>query len=164
MIEKASTALWVQRLLRAVVAAVFIVAAVQKIPDPKAFARNVEYFKLLPLWAANPVAMILPWVELVTALVLLLGLWVPEAVGVFFVMSLGFEFGAIRAMVMGFPIDCGCFGKDYKGSAIEVIILNAVLIAMYLIILYTVVVPRRTPADAAAPRVIPASEPPGGAS
>lgn len=121
--------------LSLVVGVVFIYAAVQKIPDPQSFVSNIRHFKLMPDWSLNALALGLPWLELVAGAMLVLGVWVAEATVIFLLMSLGYIFGAARALALGLDISCGCFGKDYKGSATDVILVNAALVVAYVLIL-----------------------------
>ena len=51
---------------------VFLAAALGKISDPAAFAKQIHYFRLLPGGLENTVAIMLPWIELIAALALLL--------------------------------------------------------------------------------------------
>ena len=50
-------------LLAILVGAVFVYAGAVKIDDPSDFAQNIKYYKILPLWAVNALALLLPWWE-----------------------------------------------------------------------------------------------------
>ncbi len=54
---------------------VFIVASVDKILDPAAFAQTVRNFQILSDALVNLTALILPWLELLIGLCLLFGCW-----------------------------------------------------------------------------------------
>jgi len=50
--------------LRVVLGVIFVYASYYKIKSPGAFAHGVYNFKILPPWAINPVAIVLPWLQL----------------------------------------------------------------------------------------------------
>ena len=50
---------------RTVLGIVFVLAGIDKIAFPDAFAASVEAYKLVPYGAVNMVSLILPWLELV---------------------------------------------------------------------------------------------------
>jgi uncharacterized membrane protein YphA (DoxX/SURF4 family) len=98
---------------------VFIFSASTKLADPPAFAKAIWNYKLLPLWAVNPLALILPWLELICGLVLVIGCWV-RAAGAWitallsvFILALSLNLARHR------PVDCGCFslGEAPKSEA-----------------------------------------------
>ena len=129
---------WPQRILRLALAALFLYAAVHKIPDPGAFADDIDNFRLLPWWALNAVAIVLPWIELLGALLLGAGLWVPEMAWLLGALSAVYEVAGLSAVVRGIDIECGCFGAGYQGSAWTVIVVNAfVLVAVGMILVWS---------------------------
>jgi putative oxidoreductase len=91
---------------------VFLAAALGKISDPAAFARQIHYFRLLPGGLENTVAIMLPWIELIASLSLLLrahprsGAIVTAGLMVMFVVVVA------AALARGLDIECGCFGTS----------------------------------------------------
>jgi len=91
---------------------VFLAAALGKIGDPAAFAKQIHYFRLLPGGFENTVAIMLPWIELIAALSLLLrahprsGAIVAAGLMVLFVIVVA------AALARGLDIECGCFGPS----------------------------------------------------
>jgi uncharacterized membrane protein YphA (DoxX/SURF4 family) len=85
-------------------------AALAKLGDIPALARDIHGFRLLPGAGDNLVAIVLPWVELTAAASLVLGLR-PRA-GAFAAVGLLFLFttAVALAVVRGLNIECGCFG------------------------------------------------------
>ncbi len=106
-------------LARLIVAGLFLLAAYSKIIDPNVFIKEVRAYEMLPLQWTNAVALVLPWVEAVCALLLLGGLWRREARLMLVAMLLGFTALKITIAIMGRKVECGCFG-DFQ-------LLNAVL-------------------------------------
>src|SRR5207237_3515193 len=54
---------------------IFVVAALPKIVDPPSFAHMVYNYKIMPWALVNPMALIMPWIELLSGLALILGIW-----------------------------------------------------------------------------------------
>ena len=99
------------RAAQIVVGILFGWAALAKLADLSAFALQVHNFRLLPLAGENLVAMLLPWVELVAALALVLGIRPRAGAWVAGVLLLVFTLGVASAMARGLDFECGCFGK-----------------------------------------------------
>lgn len=98
-------------LLRLGLAGLFAYAAVGKLRDPSAFAREIANYQLLPDLASH-VAVALPGAELVAAIAILL----PDArirragalaLAVLLVVLL---VAVTSVVVRGVNVDCGCFG------------------------------------------------------
>ena len=99
---------WLYRVVRWVLAAMFLVAGIIKLSDPQVFAVTVDAFGILPRGLALPVAWLLPMIEVAAALGLALdrrgSLGVLSGLLLFFVALLAW------GISMGFHIDCGCYG------------------------------------------------------
>lgn len=104
---------------RIVIGFLFIYAGVVKIGDPQSFADSVANFKILPDYLINLTAIIIPWIELLTGLLLLLGIFVKE--NAFIIMNLLgiFIILVIVSLFRGLNVDCGCFGT-VSGDAIGI--------------------------------------------
>ena len=53
--------------------AIFVIACWHKLRDPSAFALDIATYQILPLAVVNPMAIVLPWVEMVAGLMLIVG-------------------------------------------------------------------------------------------
>jgi uncharacterized membrane protein YphA (DoxX/SURF4 family) len=100
---------WWPLAARVFLGVVFLYASVDKVLHPAEFAQAVHRYQLLPDALINLCALVLPWLELLLAVCLIGGLWLPGAVlwanallGLFFVALI---FNYLR----GLNIDCGCF-------------------------------------------------------
>ncbi len=97
-------------LCRVTLAAIFIIFSIDKVFDIPAFARSIEAYKLLPPGIlVNLTAVILPWVELLAAACLVLGVGRKGALLLLsglLVMYIGMF---LVTMARGLDIDCGCF-------------------------------------------------------
>lgn len=131
----------VARAGRVLVAAVFLMAAWGKIDEPRLFAETVASYQLVPLATVSAIAYVLPWLEVLAAVLLLAGLWVSEARIVLAVMLVGFTGLKIYADVVGLRIDCGCFSgpfailskvfADWRGIALNVFLMAALIVDWY---------------------------------
>ncbi|MDO8549961.1 MAG: MauE/DoxX family redox-associated membrane protein [Ignavibacteria bacterium] len=97
-------------LSRLILSFIFIYAGMEKITDPEGFARAINNYKLLPFSLINIFALILPWIEVISGILLLFGITVRE--NSFITSSLlGIFIIAIAvSLLRGLNIDCGCFG------------------------------------------------------
>ena len=89
---------------------IFGIASLSKIGDLAAFATQVHNFRLAPVWSENLIAMTLPWIELVAALALVLGVRARPGALIVAVLMAGFTVGVAVAMARGLDFECGCFG------------------------------------------------------
>lgn len=100
------------RIARLAVSATFLVAAVPKLQDPSAFASAVAAFRVLPPELSAWVALLLPWLELITAI----GLLLPaiRRMSGYIIATLLAAFIALHssAWARGLDISCGCFGSE----------------------------------------------------
>ncbi|GAB3688492.1 MauE/DoxX family redox-associated membrane protein [Angustibacter aerolatus] len=101
---------WLATALRLVVAAVLAVAGALKLPDPAESVRAVRAYRLLPEAVVPAVGHALPVLELVVAVLLVLGLATRYAAGVAGLLMLAFVIGISSVWARGISIDCGCFG------------------------------------------------------
>ena len=103
---------WLALLGRLVLGITFIWSSIHKIQDPVAFALLVYDYEILPAVLVNPFAYALPWVELSSGVLILLGLFTRPAASAQFLMLASFiiaiAVNLFRAKVLG----CGCFSEE----------------------------------------------------
>jgi putative oxidoreductase len=95
--------------LRLYLAGIFIYASLHKIIFPAEFADNIAAYLLVPYWLVNPLAVFMPWLELVSGLFLLAGVRVRAACVLICGMLVMFIGAIISALIQDTPIGCGCF-------------------------------------------------------
>ena len=109
---------------RVILAAIFIVAAYAKMKPQTSvpwtvgsirvslsmFAMGVDSYQMLPPWAVNAVAFLLPPFELFVGLWLLSGIALRFSSLIASVMIVGFIVAMWSAYERGLTISCGCFG------------------------------------------------------
>ena len=64
---------WTVRLMRIALGLIFIYSSWSKISDPPGFAEMIWNYRILPGYLVNPVAIALPWLEMLAGLALLSG-------------------------------------------------------------------------------------------
>ncbi|HEV2888217.1 MAG TPA: MauE/DoxX family redox-associated membrane protein [Jatrophihabitans sp.] len=101
---------WAGLVVRVVLAAVWGWAAVAKIGDPRRFVQVVRAYDATPEWLSKAIGYGLPTLELVLAILLLLGLITRYAAVVSAALLLVFLVGIVQAAARGLEIQCGCFG------------------------------------------------------
>ena len=100
---------WLSIAIRLVLGALFIYSAWPKIADPPGFAQMLSNYRLLPDAWVNPMALVLPWLEMVAGISLVAGimrrgaaLWIAVLLVVFI--------GALSINIArDVAVDCGCF-------------------------------------------------------
>jgi uncharacterized membrane protein YphA (DoxX/SURF4 family) len=124
---------------RAVLAVTFIWACLHKIANPAEFGLQVATYQILPLALINLQAIILPWVELVTALLLVAGLLTRASALVTCGMNVMFIVAISLALAADLHLQCGCFASAQAGEEMDVslIVRDAILLVLggYLVIL-----------------------------
>ncbi len=96
---------------RIILGVIFIDFALSKIMRPAVFANNVVDYAMMPSWAVNLWALVLPWGELVAGLFLILGIRTRAAATVIGAMNIIFITGLVKVILQGLPITCGCVGE-----------------------------------------------------
>lgn len=97
-------------ILRILISAVFLVAGLLKLWDPLAFADGIAAFRVFPEWTITPLALGVPYFEILTALGIL-GRRTRSA-GALAACGLAMGFAALyaSAFIRGLDVQCSCFG------------------------------------------------------
>jgi len=104
---------------RLILGLVFIAAALPKIADPPGFAKAIWGYGLFPAWSLNPLALVLPWLELFSGLGLCLGFWLRAAAIWVGALLLSFCLALTINLARRHPVDCGCFGASAPKTEAE---------------------------------------------
>jgi uncharacterized membrane protein YphA (DoxX/SURF4 family) len=78
------------------------------------FGMAINSYNLLPLWAVEWMARVLPWVELLLGAFLIIGVGLRWAGSIASALLLVFIVAMTRAYILGLEIVCGCFGNNEK--------------------------------------------------
>ena len=98
---------------------IFVVAALPKIVDPPSFAHMIYNYKLIPWALVKPMALVMPWIELLCGLALILGIWKGTARTIIAALLLTFIIAISINLLRGNAIDCGCFDVTAAGKTTE---------------------------------------------
>jgi uncharacterized membrane protein YphA (DoxX/SURF4 family) len=101
---------WTVRCCQIAIGLLFATAALAKLGDLHSFHEELHNFKILPVAVENLVAITLPWIELVAALALILGIRARSGALVAACLMAVFIVAVSVAMARGLDIECGCFG------------------------------------------------------
>jgi uncharacterized membrane protein YphA (DoxX/SURF4 family) len=103
---------WLFTGARVALGLIFIYASLPKITDPPAFAQMLWNYKLLPAVLINPLALVLPWLELLAGMALIAGILPKGAALVIGAMLLAFIAALTIDIARDIAVDCGCFSVD----------------------------------------------------
>lgn len=110
---------WLTVRTQAALGLFFVVAALPKVVDPPAFAHMIYNYRLVPGPLVNPMALVMPWLELLLGLALLTGIWARAAAALAGLLLVVF-IGAIGInLARGNAIECGCFNVADAGKSVE---------------------------------------------
>jgi len=115
---------WFYLLLRILLGVIFIYAGCIKLFDPGAFAQAVYNYKILPLFMVNPVAVILPWIEVICGVFLIAGFLTRGSALIIDCLLLIFVFALSFNLYRGLDISCGCFNLGPVGEKITLFTLT----------------------------------------
>jgi uncharacterized membrane protein YphA (DoxX/SURF4 family) len=103
---------WLALGLRWYLGVVFIAASLHKIAHPQSFALTIATYDILPLVLVNPMAIVLPYVEVVAGVMLIVGLRVRAAALLVLAMMVVFTIAVALALAQGIDASCGCFAAQ----------------------------------------------------
>jgi putative oxidoreductase len=96
--------------ISAILAAVFIYAAADKLRDPLQFADSVAAFTILPAVVITPFALGLPPFEILCGVLMLTPFTRRVAALALMLATAMFFIALASALLRGLTLDCGCFG------------------------------------------------------
>lgn len=98
--------------VRVVLGAIFVVAGVSKVGHAAEFAQQIAAFRLLPQPVIAPMALLLPFLEIMLGGYLIIGLFTRFAAWAAALLLLVFDAAIASAVVRGMTLNCGCFGTN----------------------------------------------------
>jgi uncharacterized membrane protein YphA (DoxX/SURF4 family) len=102
--------------IRMALGAIFILASIEKILRPAAFAETIHNYQILPDVLINIVAIVLPWIELTIGSLLVAGLLLPGAILSANLLLYVFLCTLVFNTIRGLDVHCGCFTLDLSGT------------------------------------------------
>lgn len=100
---------WIEFSMRWILGLTFIVASIHKIAEPAEFAKIIYGYDLFPQLSINLLAIVLPFVELLTGLSLILNIYSKAATIIAGILMAAFTLAISINMARGHKFECGCF-------------------------------------------------------
>lgn len=95
--------------IRLFIGALFGYAGIYKINHLAGFSEAIADYEMVPYWAVNTLAVLIPWIEIVCGILLLLGAYTHAAAIVIGGMLMSFSGAILVNLLSGSHISCGCF-------------------------------------------------------
>jgi len=122
--------------LRLFLGALFVYSATGKVADPGRFAIAVRAYELLPVSLTNLFALVLAWAEILSGIMLILGVYTRKAAAAVLLLLVMFTIAIATTMIRGLVIDCGCFSNEGGSqTGLLLVLRNLFLIAACLIVM-----------------------------
>jgi uncharacterized membrane protein YphA (DoxX/SURF4 family) len=97
----------------------FVAASLPKLVDPPSFAHMIYNYRIVPGALVNLMALTMPWIELLSGLALILGIWKDAARTIIAALLLVFIVAISINLARNNAIDCGCFDVTAAGKTHE---------------------------------------------
>jgi putative oxidoreductase len=94
---------------RIYIGVIFIYASMYKIIYTAEFAETIASYQIVPYWAVNSMAIVFPWIELVSGIMLIAGIRTKLAAVTIAGLLLLFASAILINLIKGSAISCGCF-------------------------------------------------------
>ncbi|MEP7145841.1 MAG: MauE/DoxX family redox-associated membrane protein [bacterium] len=108
--------------LRIIVGGVFIYASLGKLMDQEEFSKAIFNYKFLPDIFINIFAIVIPYLELISGILLVLGIFTRGSSFTFLVLLIIFIIALIQAYARGLDISCGCFSLETVGQKSDILL------------------------------------------
>lgn len=136
-IKRLITSEYLSFALRVYLGSFFIYASLSKIPHPAQFAEAIANYRLVPYMFVNLVAVILPWIELVTGLFLIIGFKSKTSIILIGLLLIVFDVMILINMYWGAPITCGCYDTAGEPIGWKKTLENALMLVFSVQIFYS---------------------------
>jgi uncharacterized membrane protein YphA (DoxX/SURF4 family) len=107
--------------LRIILGAIFIYASVNKLFQTEEFAKAIKNYDMLPFGVINILAIILPYVEFITGILLVTGIYKKGSSAIAIVSLVVFLIALTTAYARGLDINCGCFSLENTSSKSDIL-------------------------------------------
>ena len=120
---------WVELAARWILGLTFIYASFHKIVSPADFAKIVYGYDLFPAVFINLIAIIIPFLELITGLALVIGVYPRSAAFIINTLLMAYLIVLTINLIRGHEFDCGCFAFGQSGytSSSEVTLVRDII-------------------------------------
>ncbi len=116
--------------LRIFIGLVFLISGFEKLISPyQNFLYVIQAYEIFPSGMEKAVAFIVPWIELLTGLFLILGLWLGWSLKGALVLFSCFIVIVGQALIRSLPLEaCGCFGEWIHILPKNIIVFDSVML------------------------------------
>jgi putative oxidoreductase len=111
----------IELFIRWLIGITFIYASYHKITEPAHFAKIIYGYYLFPEFIINLIAIILPYLELLSGIALILGIYPRSALLILEAMLFVFIVALSINLIRGYNFDCGCFSSGERGYGYSVL-------------------------------------------
>ncbi len=115
-------------LIRLILAFLFILAAIEKLKNPFAFALTIDAYQIFSSFFINIATTLIPWFELFIGFGLFFNFKVKANLYLYFVLMVAFTILVVVAIIKGLDIECGCFGENSSKVGLSKIFENLFII------------------------------------
>ncbi|MBV8582131.1 MAG: DoxX family membrane protein, partial [Candidatus Eremiobacteraeota bacterium] len=98
---------WFILIVRVVIGLIFIVAGAAKVGHAAEFAAQIAGFRILPQVVIAPMALALPFLEILLGGYLIIGLFTRAAAWIAVILFATFDLAIASAVVRGMTVSCG---------------------------------------------------------
>ena len=110
---------WVELAFRWILGATFIYSSYDKILSPADFAKIIYGYGLFPAPLINLIAIIVPYLQLVIAFALILGIYPRSAAIIVNALLAAFVILISINLIRGYEFNCGCFTLQNSGKQVS---------------------------------------------
>jgi putative oxidoreductase len=107
---------WIELAARWILGLTFIYASIHKIAAPAEFAKIIYGYDLFPAAFINLIAIIIPFLEMVTGLALVIGIYPRSAAITLNALIVAYIIALAINLIRGHEFDCGCFAASQSGN------------------------------------------------
>ena len=100
---------WLAFAFRLYIGGLFIYASMYKINYASEFAQTIASYRIVPWFAVNFMAVVLPWLELLCGILMVAGVRLKAAAAVIATLLAMFTLAIIVNLLRDSEISCGCF-------------------------------------------------------
>ncbi|MFP4369223.1 MAG: MauE/DoxX family redox-associated membrane protein [Candidatus Kapaibacterium sp.] len=96
---------------RLILGFMFIIVGIAKIHEPAVFAEEIGNYRILPEFMLNFIALLLPWLELLSGLFIIAGVRIRANTIITGALLIVFIIAVASADIRGLDINCGCYSN-----------------------------------------------------
>jgi uncharacterized membrane protein YphA (DoxX/SURF4 family) len=108
---------WIELAARLILGVTFIYASYNKILAPAEFAKLVYGYDLFPHETINLISITIPFIELISGIALITGIYTRAAALIIIGMLIAFIISISINVIRGHEFDCGCFSIETNQAA-----------------------------------------------